>query len=335
MLHRLITAIVSAVVVMPAAPALAIEMYATNHLGQYPDIGEDELIVFDSADPDGFQTVGPLGVPGIGFGGLDFDADGNLWAYASFYQATGGATGGLYRVDTSTGQATVQGTLSSQTLQDIAFNPVDGRMYGINTVQLAISTLYEIDLVTGAVSPVGQFSGLPEPHGLIGLAFDSAGNIYVHEQWSDAIYKGTAPDARNVSLLYQIQYNTLGSQGLTVDWSRDDTGYHGMVAQGQFPDYLSQVNTFATDGSSYVYGPNFGRNHPDGIPPVQAGDLAIRPDTSVAGDVDGDGDVDFDDLVALLADYGCVSDCVADLDGDGDVDFDDLVILLANYGTGG
>lgn len=52
---------------------------------------------------------------------------------------------------------------------------------------------------------------------------------------------------------------------------------------------------------------------------------------AVEGDLDGDGDVDFDDLVTLLNCYQ-VSDC-GDLDGDGDTDFDDLFILLSNYGS--
>jgi hypothetical protein len=58
---------------------------------------------------------------------------------------------------------------------------------------------------------------------------------------------------------------------------------------------------------------------------------------NVAGDVDGDDDVDLTDLTRLLAAYGaCASepeyDPVADLDRDGCVGLDDLTMLLANYG---
>jgi hypothetical protein len=57
------------------------------------------------------------------------------------------------------------------------------------------------------------------------------------------------------------------------------------------------------------------------------------------GDVDLDGDVDFADLLAILADWGpCTnpppppSDCPADVNGSGAVDFADLLVLLSNWG---
>lgn len=63
--------------------------------------------------------------------------------------------------------------------------------------------------------------------------------------------------------------------------------------------------------------------------------LAISGQVSPAtvgcdGDVDGDGDTDFDDLVTMLASYGVNNG--GDLDGDNDTDFDDLIILLGDYG---
>ncbi len=52
---------------------------------------------------------------------------------------------------------------------------------------------------------------------------------------------------------------------------------------------------------------------------------------AIPGDLDGDGDVDLNDLAILLASYGV--DAGGDLDDDGDTDLADLAILLANYGS--
>ena len=60
---------------------------------------------------------------------------------------------------------------------------------------------------------------------------------------------------------------------------------------------------------------------------------AVREALRFRGDVNGDGVVDFADLLIVLTGWGpCDGECPADLDGDGVVDFDDLLIVLANWG---
>jgi hypothetical protein len=57
--------------------------------------------------------------------------------------------------------------------------------------------------------------------------------------------------------------------------------------------------------------------------------------TGISADVDDDGDVDFQDLLLVLAEWGDCPDppaeCPGDIDGDGDVDFEDLLLLLSMW----
>ena len=72
----------------------------------------------------------------------------------------------------------------------------------------------------------------------------------------------------------------------------------------------------------------------DTDPPVDAitaGAFTIIGD-AIPGDLDGDGLVDFRDLLQLLAAWGpCEGECVEDLDGNREVDFADLLILLSHW----
>jgi hypothetical protein len=258
-----------------SASAGASTMYAVNHLGNYPDTqGPDTLIVFDTADPAGFTTLGFMDVPNVGFGGLDFDADGNLWAYATFNKLTGGAKAGLYSVDPATGETVVQGTLSTQTLTDLAFNPVDNTMYGVFSQGYNTTRLYSVDLASGDVDVVGTFTGLEATHNIVGFGIDSSGAYYLHDNINNLMYRA---DGFDVDLMYTLDVVSVGSQGLTVDWSHGDIGYHATIGQGDFPNYFNNLNTFALDGSSYVWGPDWGDNYSDGLPQVQPGDVAVVP----------------------------------------------------------
>jgi hypothetical protein len=58
--------------------------------------------------------------------------------------------------------------------------------------------------------------------------------------------------------------------------------------------------------------------------------LSLTVDTGCTGDVDGDGDVDLDDLLLVLGSFEAGPG--GDADGDGDTDLDDLLLVLGNFG---
>jgi hypothetical protein len=82
----------------------------------------------------------------------------------------------------------------------------------------------------------------------------------------------------------------------------------------------------ATDGVSIVVGDRGGFDH-GGSAIVFTKDACPCP-----ADVDGNDEVDFQDLLLVLSTWGPCPGCPADIDGDDDVDFQDLLLVLAAWG---
>jgi hypothetical protein len=51
------------------------------------------------------------------------------------------------------------------------------------------------------------------------------------------------------------------------------------------------------------------------------------------GDFDNNGTIASSDLLFLLSQFGCQSDCSADLNGDGVVETSDFLLMFSIYGT--
>jgi hypothetical protein len=61
----------------------------------------------------------------------------------------------------------------------------------------------------------------------------------------------------------------------------------------------------------------------------------IDPDEAnpCPGDFNTDGFINVSDLLILLGDYGCQSNCIADLSGDGVVNASDMLLFLGVFAT--
>ncbi|MEE2906221.1 MAG: VCBS repeat-containing protein [Planctomycetota bacterium] len=59
--------------------------------------------------------------------------------------------------------------------------------------------------------------------------------------------------------------------------------------------------------------------------------LAVRASCTCIGDTDCSQQVDVEDLLNVLSEYGCTSECEHDVDGDGLVDIEDLLAIIGNW----
>ncbi|MEM8757093.1 MAG: hypothetical protein AAGF47_04840 [Planctomycetota bacterium] len=233
----------------------------------------DTLIQFDFSNPGAFvgpglDLVTPTGAPLSGIGGLDFDAGGTLFASDAF----GPNPGEIFRVDPATGISTSLGSVGAA-INDLAWDPVTGDMYGVGGAS-GNELFANVDDPANAVS-LGTFPAIAG--GLdVGLAFDSQGNIHVHDLTNDAIYAGAGADT-SVSLLHSLPFDSNFSQGLFVDWSRDDQGYHAAL---NGTTVSSENYFFGSLATGDPYGPfvgAFGIDAASGLPFVEVGDLTIVP----------------------------------------------------------
>jgi hypothetical protein len=118
---------------------------------------------------------------------------------------------------------------------------------------------------------------------------------------------------------------TIGDVDGDGDYELGVLSYHDAGVDVNLYDLSDTYSPTGRDWKVY-----HGRNERGGRYPVTV---------TIAGDIDGDGDVDLADLATMLAAYDtCDGDPGynpdADLDDSGCIDLADLATLLANYGVG-
>ena len=103
------------------------------------------------------------------------------------------------------------------------------------------------------------------------------------------------------------------------------------LAEGEFP-LLVDAGDIDGDGTNDLVTIGDGGSSLRGPAPL----LALRATESLCdctGDADCSGTVDIEDLLAVIADYGCIRDCVADTTGDGIVDIEDVLAVISGWGA--
>jgi streptogramin lyase len=157
-------------------------------------------------------------------------------------------------------------------------------------------------------------TGAPD-NGSWTVVYDSGvtGAVWGTITWNDEPEGDTPGDSQ---LTVEARSSTDG-----VNWSPFESVTYGVDLTVPDGRYLQVRVAFARAGT--------------GASPILS-DLTIRRDTTCVGDLNGDGVVDYLDLLLLAAYWGkCPDDgtpCLGDLNGDGRVDIHDILILLNDWG---
>ena len=154
--------------------------------------GPDLLLRYDAA-AGSFDPVGAYAlnnpVAEFALGGLEFAPDGILYGVSITSSAR------LYTVDAATAQLVEIGPLNVNAFEGgLAFDPLNGTLYGVNAVVASAASLYTVDLLTGQASVVGAIGG--GNHDFNGLVFDGDGNLFGIDRVTNALWRidKTNPD---------------------------------------------------------------------------------------------------------------------------------------------
>jgi hypothetical protein len=109
---------------------------------------------------DAYSDVGPMQFTNF----MDFaiDSQGHLFAVGSSPTGTGNSY--LYQINTGTGHGTLVATVTVPCLMGIAFDP-SNTLYATEFCGGSAHPLYQVDLSTGAATPIGAGTGIASLHG--------------------------------------------------------------------------------------------------------------------------------------------------------------------------
>lgn len=164
----------------------------------------------------------------------------------------------------------------------------------------------------------------------------------------------TATSISSGTSTYSTDYSTDSANsdcGIVRDvwmsYTADCNGTMIITIQGDFFDEVSAVyagcpggvgETLACDAASYLIPCSSGTNYLVRVGSADANDTGTGsininciPGTTCDGDCNGDGQVNVDDILEMLGQFGAAGDC--DTNGDDIIDVDDLLAQISNWGS--
>ena len=200
-------------------------------------------------------------------------------------------------------------------LQDIVVSDVDGD--GLVDLVATSGTNNTIALLLQDTASPGDFESalqIPagtDPGSLTTIDFDEDGNMDLASVTTDG----------GGNRIVRVLQNDGNLSFTSLD-----------LAEGEFP-LLVDAGDINGDGSNDLV--TIG----DGGSSLRSGDgtplLALRATESLCdcdGDTDCDSDVDVEDLLSVIAEYGCTENCQADANGDGAVNVEDVLAVISGWG---
>ncbi|MFE3846058.1 hypothetical protein ACFL1L_04275 [Thermoplasmatota archaeon] len=195
---------------------------------------------FPSTNPGVITSLAPTSSTYFLSGGTWADG---VWYGCEFYD-------NIWTIDETTGAMSVVGSYdpgaTGLSFNGLAYDPTTNTMYGCSS-----EDLYTVDMVTGASTLVGSFGisgGI-----MIGIAFDSSGNLYGTDIVSDSLY-AIDPSTGTATLV--------GTLGIYINFAQDmsfdlDTGILYLAACDGFGalytcDTTTGAATFVGDFENYA-----------------------------------------------------------------------------------
>lgn len=332
----------------PAEGTLFVSGYASNNVHRYDAVTGAFLGTLDTSG----GIAGPLGLA-MGADGLLYVASENTDQVLRFDPQTGdfidefiGPASGL----TEPAGLTFGPDRNGDLINDLYVSSFNGDSV------LVFNALSGASLGTFVTSGSGGLNG-PDA----GMTFGSDGDLYVPSFWSNRVlrYNGAtgafvetvvSPGACGMNWPRTIVFDPVDDDMLVTCEATDRVSRYFDAGCSILVFGIPEPTGMVMDSAGYLYVASLANDAvnryvaatgaPQGTPVTSGAGgldlptfiLLVEDPIPCVGDVDDDGTVGLQDLLALLAAWGPCPGCAADLDDDGMVSANDLLVLLSAWG---